>query len=174
MLEIRKKTIGNNQKLQLPNEPWPSNQIHRQLRVQASNYEYAIIDCGPADSQVMRSALAVCDLAIIPVSPSPVDIWSAKKAIAMIHQGNKDYGVDVTAHLLISRKITGTTIGKEVRDTIQTYGLPVFKTEISQRIAVCESLIIGKGVVEYQPNSSAAKEFKNLSKEVEKTCPKHH
>ena len=46
--------------------------------------------------------------------------------------------------------------------------LPILKTEISQRIALCESAITGQSVLEYAPNSTAAEEFIELEKEIKK------
>ena len=46
--------------------------------------------------------------------------------------------------------------------------LPILKTEISQRIALCESAITGQSVLEYAPNSMAAEEFIELEKEIKK------
>ncbi|MEH2402833.1 ParA family protein [Nostoc sp.] len=42
------------------------------------DYDYIIIDCPPAaDSPVPQSALLIADLALVPIMPSPLDMWAA-------------------------------------------------------------------------------------------------
>ena len=42
-----------------------------------SRFSYCLIDCPPSvHSRQMQQALRVADLAIIPVQPSPVDLWA--------------------------------------------------------------------------------------------------
>jgi len=165
---VRRTKIQGNGSLHLPEAPTPRETLHRDLEDKLKNYDFIIVDCGPKDDMVMASALAVCDLAIVPVSPSPLDIWSAGEAMDLVKKRNTLKGKKIDARFLVSRRIVGTVLGNEVRDAIKKWGLPVFKTEISQRISVCESLMVGKGVIEYQPKSTASQEFLNLAKEIQR------
>jgi chromosome partitioning protein len=135
---------------------------------QPPDYDFIIIDCGPANSKVVKSALVVSSLALIPISPSPLDIDSARATIELIQQGAVRGAVKIKSYLIISKKIVGTNLAKEVRQVAQMLNLPILKTEISQRIALCESAITGQSVLEYAPNSPAVKEFIALGKEVKK------
>ncbi len=144
--------------------PWPPEKI-----LTLSNedrYDFIIIDCGPANNKVMRATLVVADLVIIPVSPSPLDINSALSTIKLIRDGEQRGATKAKAFLLISKKVVGTNLAKEAKQTCQMLKLPIFKTEISQRIALCESAITGQSVLEYAPNSVASEEFIALEKEV--------
>jgi len=114
----------------------------------------------------MRTALALSDFVIIPVTPSPYDVHSVKKMVEMIHEGRSSGALDVRPFLLISRKIIGTNLGREAREALETFHLPICKTEISQRVALCEAGIVGQTIQEYAAGSPAGTEFKNLSKEV--------
>jgi len=49
---------------------------------------------------------------------------------------------------------------------MEAYNLDIFKTEISQRIAYVEAMISGLSVLQYEPKSKAADEFKSLTKEI--------
>ena len=48
--------------------------------------KHVVIDTGGRDSQEMRQALAVCDIAIIPVIPSDLDIAVLNKMILVFNQ----------------------------------------------------------------------------------------
>lgn len=145
-------------------KPWGSEEILS--LTQPPNYDFIIIDCGPANNKITKATLVVSKLALIPISPSPLDINSARATIKLIQEGTSMGAIKVKARLLISKKIVGTTLAKEARQACQMLKLPVLKTEISQRIALCESAITGQSVFEYAPNSLAVKEFITLGKEI--------
>jgi chromosome partitioning protein len=146
--------------------PWPPEEILKLS--EEKKYDFIIIDCGPANNKAMKATLVVSALTIIPVSPSPLDINSARSTIELIEEGARRGATKSKVFLLISKKIVGTNLAKEARQTCQMLKLPIFKTEISQRIALCESAITGQSVLEYAPNSAAAEEFIALEKEVKK------
>ncbi|MCD6422851.1 MAG: AAA family ATPase [Elusimicrobia bacterium] len=148
--------------------PWNAEKLTAKLKQLSRNYDYVIIDCGPANDSIEKTVLTLSNYAIIPVTPSPYDIRSVKKTIDLIKEGEKLGAIKVKSYLLISRKIVGTVLGREAREALTSFGIPVMKTEISQRIALCESGIEGKTIFEYAPDNPAVEEFKNLRKEVEK------
>jgi chromosome partitioning protein len=45
-------------------------------------------------------------------------------------------------------------------------GLPIAHTKLGNRVAYAASMMEGKGVVEYQPSSTAAREISALATEV--------
>lgn len=151
--------------------PWTPEEILK--LAQPPDYEFIIIDCGPANNKAAKAALVVSDLTIIPISPSPLDINSARSTIELIEEGASRGATKSKVYLLISKKIVGTNLAKEARDTCEMLKLPILKTEISQRIALCESAITGQSVLEYAPNSTAAEEFIALEKEI-KRCLKQN
>lgn len=152
----------------LTDSPWTAEELTSKLKQLSKNYDYVIVDCGPANDLIERTVLTLSDYAIIPVTPSPYDIRSVKKTIDLIREGQEKAKIKVKPHLLISRKVIGTVLAREARQALKTLDVPIMKTEISQRIALCEAGIEGKTIFEYSPASPAAEEFTNLRKEVEK------
>jgi chromosome partitioning protein len=131
----------------------------------AKKGDHVIIDAPPAMGEMTRAILAVSDLAIIPIGPSPLDIWSSKETVSLFPQVKKR-NRSVTAKLLICRKIVGTRVGREAREALETYGMDLFETEISQRVAFVEAMISGRSVLAHAPHSEAAKEIRALSDEI--------
>ena len=152
--------------LEVVSAPWTAQKLSDELPAYSKPFSYTIIDCGPANDKITRTAFALADFAIIPVTPSPFDIHSAKRTIQMIEEGKSSAGLKVKPHLLVSRKIVGTVLGKDAKDTLSMFTLPTFFTEICQRIALCESGIVGQTIHEYAPESTANKEFESLRKEI--------
>lgn len=151
--------------LQVTPRPWSAADLEHKLHQQAGNFQFIIIDCGPANGRIERAAIGRSHFAIIPVTPSPYDIRSTKQTVDMIAQGNSA-GLPVRPYLLISRKEGGTNIGEDAREALGVFGLPILKTEISKRVALCEAGIEGRTIQEYAPGSPAAKEFESLAREV--------
>ncbi len=146
--------------------PWSAGDLTARLVNEAEKFSYTVIDCGPANDRIARSAFAVSDFAIIPVTPSPYDIRSVRMTIDMVQEGKSSGAITVQPYLLISRKVVGTTLGREARQALEVFKMPILSTEICQRIALCEAGIVGQSIHEYAPNSQAADEFESLRKEV--------
>jgi len=148
--------------------PWSVQDLTAKLLDEAKKFTFTIIDCGPANDKITRAALALSSFAIIPVTPSPYDIHSVRKTLDMIHEGKSSAAIKVQPYLLISRKVVGTTLGRDAREALTAFNMPILKTEICQRIALCEAGILGQTIHEYAPNSQATDEFESLGKEVSK------
>ena len=130
-----------------------------------ATFDYVVIDSPPALSHISQAIAASSDLAIIPIAPSSLDIWSSSETIQLVTDvGRKNRGL--AARLLVYRKIPGTRLAAEARDALNSYGLEIFKTEISQRIAYVEAIVSGVSVLKYSPNSVAAREIRNLCDEI--------
>lgn len=84
----------------------------------------------------------------------------------MIHGGKSSAALKVKPYIIISKKVVGTNLGKEVRKALTVFNIPILKTEICQRVALCEAGILGQTIHEYTPNSQAANEFEKLGKEI--------
>lgn len=146
-------------------KPYPMPLSSRDIDRFSKGYDHVVIDSPPALGDIIRSVLEVSDLAIVPVGPSPLDIWSTNETVAMIKE-TRNHRRKLAAKLLICRKIPRTIIGREAREAVEVYDLGIFETEISQRIAYVQSLISGVSVMQYAPNSEAALEIKSLCDEV--------
>jgi len=144
---------------------YPKASLHSDIGELSQGYKFTVIDTQPAISDITRSALVASNLAIIPIGPSPLDIWSSKETISLIKQA-RQHNRKLTRKALICKKIVGTRIGREAREALNTYKIKVFLTEISQRIAYVEAMINGQSVIQYQSKCEASNEIINLCNEI--------
>jgi chromosome partitioning protein len=126
-----------------------------------------IIDCPPTLNKVSQTVLSGIKLALIPVTPSPLDIWSAKGTVEMIREAQIQ-NQDLKARFLISRKIVNTKLGDAVKEALAQYKVPVLKTEITQRASLQNALMAGKNIFQFAPQSDSAFEFDCLCLELSK------
>ena len=139
--------------------------IHKEIDKLSSGYDYVIIDGAPRVCDLTRSAILGVDLVLIPIQPSPLDIWAAHSVVELIQEA-EIYKPDLQARFIINRKIVNTAIAKEAGEVLKDYPYPVLEKAISQRIAFAESLNVGSTVLETAPKSIAASEVNAVVEEL--------
>jgi chromosome partitioning protein len=141
--------------------------LHRDLPELARNFDHVVIDGPPRVSELARSAIIAADLVVIPVQPSPYDVWAASEIINLIKEASV-FKEKLKSVFVINRKIVNTAIGRDVAQALSGFNIAVLKSVISQRVAFAESAARGMTVLETEPKSAAAKEIKALVDELMK------
>ena len=132
--------------------------IHKELPQLVEGYDCAIIDGAPRVSDLTRSAILAAELVLVPVQPSPLDIWAAHEVVELIQEA-AIYKPDLAAAFVINRKIVNTAIARDAVEVLKDYPFPVLKSAISQRVGFAEALSSGSTVLETAPDSPAAREI---------------
>ena len=139
--------------------------IHRDLPKLAEGYDHVVIDGPPRVTDLARSAIVAADLVVIPIQPSPYDVWAAVEVINLIKEASV-FKESLKSVFVINRKIVNTAIGRDVVEALAEYSIPVAKAGVCQRVAFAESAASGQTVMELDRKSSASKEIKALVKEL--------
>ena len=143
--------------------------IHKEVSKLVKNYDHIIIDGPPRIYDVAKSAIVTSDLVVIPVQPSPYDIWAANEVVSLIKEVSQPLeGIkNIKASFLINRKITNTAIGRDVEQALDHYDMDILQTHICQRVAYAETAAIGSTVMEeHNRDNLAVKEITNLTNEI--------
>jgi chromosome partitioning protein len=143
----------------------PRSSIHKELPALAQGYEHVLIDGPPRVYEVARSAIMASDVVLIPVQPSPYDVWAAKEIVDLLQEAMV-FKPGLKSAFVINRKIVNTALGRDVVDALAEYPVPVLKTAICQRVAFAESAGHGQSVLETSPDSQAGDELTALVNEV--------
>jgi chromosome partitioning protein len=143
----------------------PKPSLHRDMDTLAAQYDDIIIDGPPRVYEVTRSAALASDVVLIPVQPSPYDVWAAKEIVDLVQEAIA-FKENLKGVFVISRKIVNTAIGRDVRDALANYTLPVLDTAIGQRVAFAESAAQGLTVLETDPKEAGAQEIYALIAEI--------
>jgi hypothetical protein len=109
-----------------------------------------VIEGPPRTTEVTRSALLAADVVLIPVQPSPYDVWACAQLVALVKECSV-FKEHQKSAFLINRKIVNTAIGRDVGDALAAYALPVLQTAIAQRVAFAEAAATGQTVLERRP-----------------------
>ncbi|MGL4668676.1 MAG: ParA family partition ATPase [Saezia sp.] len=139
--------------------------IERDLKNIAEK-DFIVIDGAPQASDLAVSAIKAANLVLIPVQPSPYDIWAASDLVDLIKQRIDLTDGALKSAFVVSRAIKGTRIGSEVSEALRGYDLPILNSRITQRVAYPTSASLGLTVQEIDPSGDAAKEIEELTNEV--------
>ncbi len=136
--------------------------LDKDIQAVGSGYDWVIIDGAPQLEKMAIAAIKCSDIILVPVQPSPYDIWATEDLVDVIQERKQVTNGLPKAAFVISRQITNTTLGKEIRDVLTGYGLPVFSSGTSQRIIYAKTAASGSTVIDDEPNGEAAREIKQL------------
>ena len=139
--------------------------IHRDLPKLAVDYDHVVIDGPPRVTDLTRSAMLAADLVIVPVQPSPYDVWACVEVVTLLKDASV-FKETLKSFFVINRKIVNTAIGRDVVEALGAYELPVLKAAVAQRVAFAEAAASGSTVLEIAPQSLAAQEIEALVQEI--------
>jgi chromosome partitioning protein len=140
--------------------------LHRDLARLAANYDVTIIDGAPRVNELGRSAILASDTVLIPVQPSPYDVWAAADTVELIREA-RVLKESLKAAFVINRRIARTAIGRDAAAALAQFeDVPVLASVLNQRVVYAESAARGLSVIEAQPSSEAAREIDALAREV--------
>ena len=132
-----------------------------------TDHDYVVIDGSPQATSQALSAIKAADFVLIPVQPSPYDLWATSDLVDLVKQRIEMTNDKLKAAFLVSRAIQNTNIGKDVITVLNGYELPIFNSRIVQRVAYPNSAALGKTVFETESaNSNAVQEMTALVNEV--------
>jgi len=136
-----------------------------QLPALAPAFDHVIIDCPPRIGDVIKSALRVARLVVVPVRPSPYDIDALGDMLALI-EGARNLRPEISQRLLLTQCIVGTAIADDVLGFLEDQGLELLESQLCMRVVYQESSAVGQGVCGFEPKSKAAAEVRALAREL--------
>lgn len=140
------------------------------LKAIQGGYDFVVIDGAPQIAKLAAAAVKVADVVIIPVQPSPYDIWAASDLVDLVKARQELTDGAPVAAFLISRAITNTKLSGEVSEALEGYGFPVMKNGTSQRVIYPTTASIGETVFS-QPGNPAIAEIETIAEEILEMLP---
>ena len=143
----------------------PRPTVHREISQIGNGYDHIIIDGPPRVTELARSAIMAADVVLIPVQPSPYDIWAADEVVKLIDEAHI-YKENLKAAFVINRKIANTAIGRDVGEALAAYSVPAMAATITQRVVFAESAAQGLAVHEIDQKGPATAEIEAVTAEL--------
>ncbi|HRI93298.1 MAG TPA: ParA family partition ATPase [Accumulibacter sp.] len=143
----------------------PRATVHKEIGQIGQGYDHIVIDGPPRVTDLARSAIMAADVVLIPVQPSPYDIWAAEEVVKLIEEA-RVYKESLKAAFVVNRKIANTAIGRDVREALAAYPVQVLASSVTQRVVFAEAVAQGLAVHEIDQNGSAASEIEAVAAEL--------
>lgn len=140
--------------------------LSRDLQAVTESYDRVVIDGPPQLAGISAAAVRVADMVLIPVQPSPYDVWSCADLVDILEARQTVTDGLPCAAFVVSRAITNTKLSNEVSKALTGYGLPVLDARTTQRVAYPTTAATG-GTVFDDPAGPAAREIEEIRDEVE-------
>ena len=136
--------------------------INSEIMSLKRNYDFIIIDSPPHTETDAKSVMRVADLVIVPVQPSPTDLWATKATVDLVENERIPYCV------LMNRVTPNSKMAQDIASKFDN----LLKAHLGNRVAFAACMLEGKCVTETQPKSAAADEIKQVVDEIQKKLKK--
>lgn len=145
--------------------------IRNEIKALIPKYEDIIIDAGGADNEVLRAAMTLANVLILPLMPSAFDTWTLdtiNNLVAEARQTNPKLIAKVLYNKVAAQPQTAKAEIEESNDILSDFEhMQRFKAAMIYRVAVRRSQSKGLSLVEYKPgDDKAIEEITSLYEEV--------
>ncbi|MEM7351915.1 MAG: AAA family ATPase [Acidobacteriota bacterium] len=135
--------------------------------IRSSRAERVIVDCPGRLATIAEAALLLADLALVPVKPSPVDLWEVDAVLETLELIRAARGSELPAVALVpSQGVVGTVLARDLPEVLAGYGVPVAPA-VAARMPFAEAAARGETIGEYAPGSKAHQEAQALARFAE-------
>lgn len=142
---------------------WDQRTLHHDFRA----YRHIVLDCPPSlEGHASLQALRACDLALIPVLPSPVDLWASLRLPQEIEAARKENS-RLRAYLVLNQLEPKSALSTAMHEALAEFGIPVLQAALRRRAAYRSAALEGVSVYEMgRRGAEAAAEIEAIIEEV--------
>jgi chromosome partitioning protein len=126
----------------------------------ARDHDAVLIDSPPHAETDARIAVRAATLVIVPLQPSPMDLWATRPTLELARAERRP------VLLVVNRMPARSRLAGEMSERLAALEIGVAQATLGNRVAFAESLAVGRGVSEAEPSSPAAQEIAALAQEI--------
>ena len=132
------------------------------------SYDYILIDCPPSLGMLTINAFTACDTILIPVQSEYYALEGLSQLLNTIQLVQKHFNPNLKIEgVLLTMLDARTNLGNEVVEEVKRFFKDkVYQTIIPRNVRLSEAPSHGMSIIDYDPSSRGAKEYKALAKEV--------
>jgi chromosome partitioning protein len=131
----------------------------------ARDCDILVVDTPPRADTEVRTVIKCADLVVVPVQPSPVDVWATLSTLEIAHSEQ------VPVLLVLNRVPARAALTAAMREELAQYDVGLAATSISNRVALAAAFTEGWGITEFARGSSAGLEIAALAAELSELLP---
>lgn len=104
------------------------------IKAVQKGYDFIFIDGAPSIAKLLVAAVKIADFILIPVQPSPYDIWATSDLVELIKSRQEVTNNKPLASFVISRAIKNTKLSTEIKEALKEYDIPLLNSYTTQKI----------------------------------------
>ncbi len=131
----------------------------------ARDCDILLVDSPASGESEVRMAMRCAGLVLIPVQPSPVDVWATLPTLEMAQREG------VPALLVLNRVPARAALTAAMREQLALYDAGLAATSVGNRVAFAAAFAEGWGITECAVGSAAAEEIAALARELLELLP---
>lgn len=122
--------------------------LHSEISRVSKDHDIVLIDSPPHTQTETKTAVRVADIVIVPMQPSPTDMWATKETVEIIKKERIPY------RILLNRVVRNTKIATRVKFEFSN----LMESSLGNRIIYAESMLRGLTANEKSISNTASKE----------------
>ena len=120
------------------------------------SFDVVLVDTPPVIDSDARRAIRGADLVVVPLQPSPPDLWAAEGTLKLAAEEKRP------SCLVLNRVPSAGRLLTAMEAELQARGLTVLPATLGNRVAYAQAFADGLGVTEQVPRSAATAEVRAL------------
>ncbi len=154
--------------------------LKRKLATSEHDFQYLILDCPPSLGLLTINALAAATEVMIPMQPHFLPLQGVAKLLETIQLVRQRMNPNlIVSGIVLTMYDAQTRLTAEVVHELQSFfdeakdqGLPwskarIFDTRIRRNIKLAESPSFGQTILQYEPASNGAADYRALAREID-------
>jgi chromosome partitioning protein len=122
-----------------------------------ANHDYVLIDTPPVIDTDARRAIRAADLVLVPLNPSPPDLWAAEGTLKLAAEEKRKIA------LVFNRAPAASRLRKRMETEILARGIVLLDAALGNRAGYANAFADGLGITEAGPATQAADELRALA-----------
>jgi chromosome partitioning protein len=127
-----------------------------------SAHDIVLIDTPPVIDTDARRAIRAADLVLVPLNPSPPDLWAAEGTLKLAAEEKRKIA------LVFNRAPAASRLRKRLEAEIAARGILLLETALGNRAGYANAFAEGLGITEAGPATQAADELRALTRAIER------
>jgi chromosome partitioning protein len=123
-------------------------------------HDIVLIDTPPVIDTDARRAIRAADLVLVPLNPSPPDLWAAEGTLKLAAEEKRKIA------LVFNRAPAASRLRKRLEAEIAARGILLLDTALANRAGYANAFADGLGITEAGPTTQAADELRALAEAV--------
>ena len=151
----------------MPDVKNASKNVKKIISDSEKNYDFVVADCPPSlESGHTQEVLKEVDLLLIPVLPSPPDLWSSVHMVDAVKEAQKK-NTKLKAKLVRNQVETRSALSKAMRQAIEFCGLPALEGSLARRASYRWAALEGISVYQFgSRGETAVNDIEAIIKEI--------